>query len=63
MRQGWESQAGNWARFARTAGYDHAHQTINLPAFLYLQVASGDPAERRWQRIPLFLQLRAVKPA
>ncbi len=26
-------------------------------------VAARDPAARRWQRVPLFLQLRAVKPA
>jgi hypothetical protein len=24
--------------------------------------AAADPGQRRWQRIPLFLHLRAVKP-
>lgn len=41
MRQGWESEAGNWARFARTPGYDLAHERTNLPAFLRLLPAPG----------------------
>jgi len=36
MRKGWEAEAHNWARFARTPGHDHAHDEINLPAFLDL---------------------------
>jgi len=32
MRDGWESEAGNWARFARAPGGDHSHDNINLPA-------------------------------
>ena len=43
MRQGWESEAQNWARFARTPGHDHAHEAINLPALLDLLPA---PAAR-----------------
>ena len=34
MRQGWESEALNWAHFARTPGLDSAHEDINLPALL-----------------------------
>ena len=34
MRQGWESEAQNWAHFARTPGLDRAHEDINLPALL-----------------------------
>jgi hypothetical protein len=29
MRQGWESEAQNWAHFARTPGLDRAHEDIN----------------------------------
>jgi SAM-dependent methyltransferase len=36
MRQGWESEAGNWASFARTPGHDGAHENINLPVLLDL---------------------------
>ena len=36
MRDGWESQARNWAEFARTPGHDHTHENINLPALLGL---------------------------
>jgi hypothetical protein len=36
MRDGWESQARNWARFARTPGHDSPHEEINLPALLRL---------------------------
>ena len=36
MRDGWESEARNWARFARTPGHDSTHEEINLPALLRL---------------------------
>jgi 2-polyprenyl-3-methyl-5-hydroxy-6-metoxy-1,4-benzoquinol methylase len=36
MRDGWESQARNWAEFARTPGHDDTHENINLPALLRL---------------------------
>lgn len=36
MRRGWESEAGNWASFARTPGHDGAHENINLPVLLDL---------------------------
>jgi len=36
MREGWEAEAQNWAKFARTQGHDHSHEDINLPAFLDL---------------------------
>jgi len=36
MRRGWEAEATNWARFARTPGHDHAHEGLNLPALLGL---------------------------
>ena len=41
MRQGWESEAHNWAKFARTPGYDHSHEEINLPALLELLPPPG----------------------
>jgi SAM-dependent methyltransferase len=41
MRQGWESEARNWAMFARTPGSDHAHEEINLPVLLDLLPAPG----------------------
>lgn len=41
MRQGWDSEALNWARFARTPGHDHSHEQINLPALLDLLPAPG----------------------
>jgi SAM-dependent methyltransferase len=41
MREGWESEAQNWARLARTPGLDHAHEDINLPAFLDLMPGPG----------------------
>lgn len=42
MRRGWESQAQNWASFARTAGADWAHDHINLPALRELLPPPGD---------------------
>lgn len=41
MRQGWDSEASNWARFARAPGHDQAHEEINWPAFLELLPAPG----------------------
>ena len=41
MRQGWEREAGNWARFARTPGHDRAHEDINLPVLRELLPAAG----------------------
>jgi SAM-dependent methyltransferase len=43
MRQGWESEARNWASFARTPGHDRAHEAINLPALLDLLPAPAGP--------------------
>jgi hypothetical protein len=66
MREGWEAEAGNWATFARMPGHDHFHDEINLPALRDLLPrpvgVAAAPGERRWQRIPLALHLRAVKP-
>jgi SAM-dependent methyltransferase len=36
MRRGWESEARNWAQFARAPHHDHAHEDVNLPALLDL---------------------------
>ena len=36
MRDGWESEASNWARFTRTPGHDSTHEEVNLPALLSL---------------------------
>lgn len=41
MQQGWEAEARNWARFARTPGLDHSHEDINLPVLLDLLPAPG----------------------
>jgi SAM-dependent methyltransferase len=41
MRQGWDSEAGNWADFTRTPGHDRAHEQINLPALLDLLPTAG----------------------
>jgi SAM-dependent methyltransferase len=41
MREGWESEARNWASFARTPGHDQAHANINLPVLLDLLPAPG----------------------
>lgn len=41
MRRGWESEAANWAKFARTPGYDRAHEQTNLPALLDLLPPPG----------------------
>jgi SAM-dependent methyltransferase len=41
MQQGWDAEAGNWAKFARTPGYDRAHERINRPALLALLPVPG----------------------
>ena len=41
MQRGWDCEAENWARFARTPGHDHSHADINLPALLELLPAPG----------------------
>ena len=41
MRQGWESEAQNWVKFARTPGYDQSHDETNMPALLDLLPAPG----------------------
>ncbi len=41
MREGWEAEARNWARVARTPGLDRAHEDINLPPFLDLLPGPG----------------------
>jgi SAM-dependent methyltransferase len=41
MRKGWEAEAANWARFARTPGHDRSHENINLPALLELLPPPG----------------------
>lgn len=41
MREGWEAEAQNWARLARTPRLDHSHEDINLPPFLDLLPGPG----------------------
>jgi SAM-dependent methyltransferase len=41
MRQGWDSEAANWVKFARAPGHDHAHEEINMPALLGLLPGPG----------------------
>ncbi len=78
MRDGWEGEAGKWAAFTRTPGhsehrpieaYSRALETAGLLIEAIRETRAPDavvaarPDERRWQRIPLFLHLRAVKTA
>jgi hypothetical protein len=49
----------SYARAIEDSGlYIEAIREVRVPD----QAAARDPAARRWQRIPLFLHLRAVKP-
>lgn len=41
MQQNWESEAENWARFARTPGHDHSHLDVNLPVLMELLPPPG----------------------
>jgi SAM-dependent methyltransferase len=41
MRDGWEAEAGKWAAFARTPGWDKTHEEVNLPALRALLPAPG----------------------
>src|ERR1022692_3907351 len=41
MQQNWESEAANWAKFARTPGHDHSHLDINLPVLTELLPPPG----------------------
>lgn len=41
MREGWESEAAAWAAVARTPGYDHMHDQVNLPALRGLLPGPG----------------------
>ena len=41
MREGWESEAANWAWFAREPGHDDAHANINRPVLVELLPAPG----------------------
>jgi ubiquinone/menaquinone biosynthesis C-methylase UbiE len=41
MRDGWESQAGNWTEFVRTTGRDSWHENVNVPALLGLLPEPG----------------------
>jgi hypothetical protein len=41
MREGWDREAGNWARFARAPGRDRAHEDVNLPVLRELLPPPG----------------------
>jgi SAM-dependent methyltransferase len=41
MADGWDREAGNWARFARTPGLDRVHENVNLPVLRELLPAPG----------------------
>lgn len=41
LQEGWESEAENWARIARTPGGDNWHEKTNWPALLELLPAPG----------------------
>jgi hypothetical protein len=54
LRDDWEAQADNWLAWARTpAG-------LRVERLVEVADTTGPPGDR-WQRIPLFLHLRAVK--
>jgi ubiquinone/menaquinone biosynthesis C-methylase UbiE len=44
LRERWDEQADDWARFARTPGHDRAHEQVNFPAFLELLPPPGRAA-------------------
>ncbi|HEX5290642.1 MAG TPA: methyltransferase domain-containing protein [Streptosporangiaceae bacterium] len=50
MADGWDREAGNWARFARAPGLDRAHENVNLPVLRELLPAparaAGPPGDR-----------------
>jgi hypothetical protein len=71
MRDGWEAEARNWAEYSEhrpLESYSRALEDAGLVIEAIREPRAPDelvaaqPAERRWQRIPLSLQLRAVKP-
>jgi SAM-dependent methyltransferase len=41
LRNLWDSQAEEWARFTRTPGHDYAHERTNFPPFLELLPVPG----------------------
>jgi SAM-dependent methyltransferase len=41
LRDLWDEQAEQWAKFARTPGHDHVHDRVNFPPFLELLPAPG----------------------
>jgi ubiquinone/menaquinone biosynthesis C-methylase UbiE len=41
LREAWDAQAAEWARFARTPGHDRANQLFNLPRLLDLLPPPG----------------------
>jgi len=41
LRQNWENEAANWAKFARTPGHDHSHLDVNLPVLTELLPPPG----------------------
>lgn len=41
LRDAWDEQAAQWARFARTPGHDRAHERVNFPPFLELLPPPG----------------------
>jgi SAM-dependent methyltransferase len=41
LKEAWDAQADDWARFARTPGHDWSHEGFNLPAFLELLPPPG----------------------
>ncbi len=41
LRQGWDSEASNWARVARAPGFDYFYETINRPALISLLPPPG----------------------
>lgn len=67
----WERQAEHWIAWARTPGHDSYllyrdafFELVPEPGRATLEIGCGelerDPSERRWQRLPCFLMLRAI---
>jgi SAM-dependent methyltransferase len=41
LQQGWDAEASNWTRFARSPGHDYAYELVNKPALISLLPAPG----------------------
>jgi hypothetical protein len=54
LRKAWDKHAEEWIRWARTEGHDQPVPDDDL--------IRDQPKMARWRRVPMFLQVRVVKP-